>query len=94
MNIYDYITRDDLLQLTDEEYESFRNYLKFMGHRVSDEYGSRFSEAGQHVINCVMLYRDGDLGWADRDFVGMRGGNRIPLEEVKRMASLGFPNTK
>lgn len=90
MNVYDYITRDVLLQLTDEEYESFRNYLKFMGHRVSDDYGSRYYVPSQHIINCVMLYSDGDLGWADRDFVERHNGNRIPLEDVKRMAQLGM----
>ena len=94
MNVNDYITRDDLLQLTDEEYESFRNYLKFMGHRVSDEYGSRYNAPRLHTIDCVMLYSDGDLGWANHGSVERRNGDRIPLEEVKRMASLGFLNTK
>ena len=90
MNVYDYITRDDLLQLTDDEYESFRNYLKFMGHRVSDEYGSRYFDPGQCTIDCVMLYSDGDLDWVGRDFVKRRNGDRIPIEEVKRMAQLGM----
>lgn len=86
MNIWDYVLTEDVLSLTDEEYESFRNYLRFVGHRVKDRYGSKHNA---HTRNCVLLDHAGDLVWSMKAVNSSKGGNRIPLEEVKRMASLG-----
>ena len=86
MNIWDYVLAEDVLSLTDEEYESFRNYLKFLGYRVKEQYGSK---SVGHRYNDLMLCNDGDLVWSISGHTSNAGGNRISLEEVKRMASLG-----
>ena len=85
MNIWDYVLAEDIEELTIEEYESFRNYLRFLGHRVEDVYGLKYNPYNR---NYVLLDHDGDLLWRDIEDVSFLGGNRIPLEEVKRMAAL------
>lgn len=88
MNVYDYITEDDACNLTPEEYNAFRMYLRFLGHKVSDGYGDlSLSSAGSDIF-VLMLWEDGDLAWADTVTPAKRGGSRISLEEVKRMASM------
>ena len=87
MNIWDYVLVEDVLSLTDEEYESFRNYMRFLGFRVKQQFGSK---SVGHRYNELMLYDDGDLAWSKTENTTDAGGNRIPLEEVKRMAALGM----
>lgn len=90
MNVHDYVTLEDVLSLSDDEYESFRNHLKFLGYRVSDKYGARVMLSVLPVVSCVILHRHGDLAWADNVCAEFHGGSRVPLEEVKRMAALGM----
>lgn len=86
MNIWDYVLAVDVKSLTMEEFISFRNYLRFIGYRVSDNCGAKTVSS---VSNDLMLYSDGDLAWSTKSFTASKGGNCIPLEEVKRMAALG-----
>ena len=88
MNVYDYITEDDACSLTSEEYNAFRMYLRFLGHKVSDEYGDHSLSSAGSAIFVLMLWDDGDLAWADTVTPAKHGGSRISLEEVKRMASM------
>lgn len=89
MNVHDYITRDDACSLTSEEYYAFRMYLRFLGHKVSDEYGD-LSLSASSAIFALVLWDDGDLVWADTVTLEDMGGTKISLEEVKRMAKLGM----
>lgn len=88
MNKYDYIKYEDVGALTDEEYASFRNYLKFIGNRVDDKFGMRNDE----FHGCVLHMNDfGNLTWLlSTVLLEDKGGTKISLEEVKRMAALGM----
>ena len=85
MNYWDYVLIEDILQMTHEEFNSFRNYLKIVGHNIGHRYGDYYEERDDLVI----LWHDGDLVWADYDCAEFHSGSRVPLEEVKRMAALG-----
>lgn len=87
MNIWDYIEYDDAQALNDEEFESFRNYLKFLGHRVLDDTGRKNWKYCTHALT---LDDDGDLVWLYLDGLSHGSGSRIPLEEVKRMTAFGM----
>ena len=89
MNVWDYVTGDDVHMLSDEEYESFRNYLRLMGHRIETMFGIRKCITDDPMM-ALTLDSDTDLYWGSTRAATERGGNRISLEEVKRMASLGM----
>lgn len=84
MKINDYILKEDILQLTKEEYEGFRNYLRFIGFQISEQYGKAEDLFNDYRNQVVILYDDGDLVWSHR----ISRGDRITVEEVRRMASL------
>lgn len=90
MNVYDFIAKEDVNKLSDAEYIALRNYLKLLGHRVSDEFGKLGVGIANSQNECIMLYSDGDLGWASFEFADLRDGKRVPYEEAKRMAQLGM----
>lgn len=90
MNVYDYITGDDARSLTPEEYHAFRAYLRFLGHKVSNEYGVIPLSTADISGYVLMIWEDGDLSWADAEIPAKHDGSRISLEEVKRMAKLGM----
>lgn len=83
----DYFHKEDISQLTEVEYESVRAYLQLMGFRCTNEYGI-YDGCQRRVNMCVTLFQDGDLCWCAR--YPRRGGKRIPLSEMKRMAQLGM----
>lgn len=84
MNHLDYITEDDIFELSDQEYESFRTYLRFIGYTIIPRLGCRKIKLGR-----VLILYHGNLIWTStnkQDYFN----NRISLEEVKRMAALGM----
>lgn len=88
MNIWDYIHLDDAKQLTDEEFESFRNYLRILGYRIHETFGRGAAALDEGIS--LALDRDTDLYWYNTESLKIKGGKRIPLTEVKRMAQLGM----
>lgn len=81
----DYIAYEDAMALTDSEYESFLNYIKFIGFHVL-----RSANERDRSYNLpLLLDEDGDLLWFPKKWLNDRSV-RIPLEEVKRMAALGM----
>ena len=82
----DYIVYSDVMALTDTEYESLLSYIKFIGFRVLPTARERHE---LYTNWALILDDDGDLWWHDMEWLS-DNGSRIPLEEVKRMASLGF----
>ena len=89
MNVWDYVTGDDINVLSDEEYESFRNCLRLMGYRIEPMFGIR-SKITSDPHMALTLDSDTDLYWKSEQSVVRKGGSRISLEEVKRMAALGM----
>lgn len=87
MKVGDFITYEDVMALTVDEWQSFRAYLRLLGHRVSEAYGQQLFSVRQ--ICSVFLHPDGDLGWRENELPYAKGV-RITLEEVKRMAHLGM----
>ena len=75
------------MALTVDEWQSFRAYLRLLGHRVCEAYGQQLFSVRQSCS--VFLHPDGDLGWRKTYIPGVEGV-RITLEEVKRMAQLGM----
>lgn len=85
MKINDYILSEDVKQLTDEEFQAYRQYLRLLGYRVSDLFGNRGElELDLYANAHLYLFSDGDLGW----FYDIPKGNRITLEEVRRAIQL------
>lgn len=83
MKHLDYVTEDDIFELSDQEYESFRAYLRFIGHNIHPQLGVR-----RVKIESVLVLYNGDLVWSVPHEPGFFT-NRISLDEVKRMAALG-----
>ena len=82
----DYIASEDVMALTDTEYDSFLNYIKFIGFNIWI-YSHRINYS--HSDRVLLLDNAGYLVWSPEESLG--GNNsRIPLEEVKRMAALGM----
>ena len=61
MKIGDYITRQDVVELTDEQWDKFRTYLKECGYTINSTFGNK-SAFAPHAI-CIVLDDDGDLTW-------------------------------
>lgn len=84
MNHHDYITEDDIFQLSDQEYESFRAYLRFIGHPLTPRLRFQSAKLGRVMVLC-----HGNLIWTSSNKQNYFN-NRISLEEVKRMAKMGM----
>ncbi len=61
MKIGDYITRQDVEELTDEQWDKFRTYLKECGYTINSTFGNK-SAFAPHAL-CIVLDDDGDLTW-------------------------------
>lgn len=83
MKINDYILKEDVIKLTDDEYKSFRRYLRFLGFSVHGGYGRKFSS--HSVTRSLVLDFEGDLVWSNK----IGDGKRITLEEVYILLALG-----
>lgn len=61
MKIGDYITRQDVEELTDEQWDKFRTYLKECGYTINSTFGNKsvFATHANHIV----LDDDGDLTW-------------------------------
>lgn len=86
MRPYDYIEYSDVMALTDTEYESLLNYIKFIGFRVLR---LAYESGGSYYNLALLLDEDGYLVWFPKEWLG-DNGSRVPIEEVKRMTALGM----
>ena len=62
MKIGDYISRKTIQQLTKDQYNEFRSYLRSHGYQVQTDYGS-YENLSQKSNLFVRLDREGDLFW-------------------------------
>lgn len=90
MKVHDYFSEEDANDLTDEEYEAFRMYLRFLGHRVSDEYGHLDRYGINDKLFFLLLYEDGDLSWADEDMINRHGKRQLTLDEIRSLSKMGM----
>lgn len=84
MNMGEYVAFEDVKALTDAEYSSFLDYVRFIGYEV---WGTAVHKNNQFSNEVLSLEFDGGLlfvpvKWITTDY------KRISLEEVKRMASM------
>ena len=84
MNTDDYILKEDVTKLTEDEFNNFRNYLRLTGFTVDGRY-SDLSFA-RYKVCCLVMDTDGDLVWE----TAIPNGNQITLEEIRRMIKLSF----
>lgn len=62
MKIGDYISRKTIQQLTKDQYNEFRSYLRSHGYQVQTDYGT-YENLSQKSNLFVRLDREGDLFW-------------------------------
>lgn len=85
MKIGDYISQNDVTQLSLEEFEAFRNYVRFLGHPVHPGVGM-YRSAG-HAGDLLMLSPLGHLAWVYNSAL-LNKGNQISLEEIRQITAL------
>ena len=80
----EYVASEDVRALTDAEYASFLDYVRFMGHEV---WGTAVHKHNQFTNEVLSLEFDGGLMFVPINWIPAHF-KRISLEEVKRMASM------
>lgn len=85
MKIGDYITYEDVMLLSDDEFESLLSYIQLIGFWVLR---SSYERHKDYAGWSLLLDEDGDLVKFPMKWLGDYRV-RVPLEEVKRMAGLG-----
>ena len=85
----DYIDAKTVLQMTEQEYDNFRSYLKFLGYKVTRSLGQY--DVARGYIN---IYGNAYIEACKEDAVSWRTilektKEPITLEEALRMAKLG-----
>lgn len=82
----EYIASEDVVALSDAEFESLLSYNKFFGFRALRS----TKERDKVYSKCALLLDcEGVLVWCHMNWLP-DGKVRIPFEEVKRMAALGM----
>lgn len=85
----DYIDAKTVLQMTEQEFNNFRSYLKFLGYRVNRRWG-QYEVARTHINihgnAYIKLCKEDVFCWS----TDLENPNeQITLEEALRMSNLG-----